>query len=148
MGFNTTGANLVDAAILGARVGHGLGLVKLPTVVDHLKARNIAVEVCPWSNFALQFVGDMRDHPATSLLAQGVAITLSPDDPAILGYGDDWLTADWFGAVLNWDIDLASIKQMLINSLAHSSLSTAAKAKALQSWHTRWEYWVANVTFA
>ena len=56
------------------------------------KAHDLAAEpgprlqVCPLSNQALQYVEDMRNHPATVLLASGVPLTLSPDDPTPLGY--------------------------------------------------------------
>jgi adenosine deaminase CECR1 len=43
--------NLFDAVLLKTkRIGHGLGLFKIPSLYKYLRDRDIAVEVCPTSN--------------------------------------------------------------------------------------------------
>ena len=89
--------NVFDAVLLNAsRIGHGLSIAKFPTLMHSLKAKRIAVEICPLSNQVLQFVDDMRNHPATTLLAAGVPITINPDDPAPLRYSS--VVYDWWYA--------------------------------------------------
>ena len=49
--------NLYDAVLLGAaRIGHGLALIKHPRLMQIVKERGIAVEVCPISNQLLGYV--------------------------------------------------------------------------------------------
>lgn len=84
-----------------------LALAKAPAALAAAyAARGVALEVCPRSNGALQYAPDPRDHPAARLLGvAGLPLTLSPDDPAALGYDD--VAHDWFAAFASWDVDLA-----------------------------------------
>ena len=103
----------------------------------------LAVEVCPISNQVLEYVDDFRDHPATTLLQAGVALTLNPDDPAVLGY--DSVGYDWLVAYTSWDLDLASLKQLARNSIEHSMMSVGDKAAALAAWQVAWQAWASRV---
>ena len=138
----STGAaarNLFDAALLARRIGHGLALPKYPTLmrrVADVQTSVAAIEVCPISNQVLNYVSDMRDHPATAMLAAGVPITLSPDDPAPLGYTS--VTFDWWLAFVAWDIDLAGLKQLALNSIAHSALLPPQRAQLTVIWQREW----------
>lgn len=148
MGRGTTGDNLFDAALLATRIGHGLGLSKLPVVARHVRDNGIGVESCPLSNQALQFTPDVRDHPAASLIAAGVAVTLSPDDPGAMGYGVDWLTYDWAMALLAWDVDLLSLRQMCVDSIAHAALDGVERSMVEADWLARWQAWIAAMATA
>jgi len=149
--------NLYDAAMLGDRIGHGLALPKLPALVramgsddskkcatkdltNDLTITAKAVEVCPISNQVLQYVQDMRDHPATDMLAAGVPITISPDDPAPLGYGT--VAFDWFQAYVSWELDLRGLKQIALNSIKYSSLPQEGKNGLLVSFSKAWSAFI------
>ena len=55
------------------RIGHGIALVKLPSLALKIaREKTVAVEVCPISNQELQYIQDLRNHPASILLAMGV----------------------------------------------------------------------------
>lgn len=142
-GRNSTSDNLFDAVLFSNRIGHGLGLAKLPYLMDQVKEKDIAVEICPLSNLALQYADDVRDHPATVMLSAGVPITISPDDPSILGYED--VSYDWFMAGVSWDIDLASLKVMAINSIRYSNLNHTMKAIVLGVFNDDWNEWVQQI---
>ncbi|WP_037079575.1 adenosine deaminase [Pseudonocardia spinosispora] len=82
----TVGPAEVWAAVteLGAeRIGHGIGSVTDPRLLEQLAARDIALEVCPTSNVCTAAVPDLAAHPLPRLLAAGVPVTLATDDPGM-----------------------------------------------------------------
>ncbi len=78
------GAESVRDAIdhLGVtRIGHGVRAIEDPILVSRLVEEAIVLEVCPSSNVCMGVCADFKEHPFTSLLEQGVALTLASDDP-------------------------------------------------------------------
>ena len=72
--------------IFGAeRIGHGIQIAKSPEVMKLVKDRNVALEVCPTSNWLTQCVKTIEEHPLKFLYDQGVKVTLNSDDPQIMG---------------------------------------------------------------
>lgn len=135
--------NIYDSYLLKTeRVGHGLELGKLPSLAKKYRDEGIAVEVCPISNQILGYVSDLRIHPAISLLNQGVAITISPDDPAIFGY--QGVSFDYLAICLAWGLDLADIKSLIITSIDESALSPAEKKELFEKWNRRWEEFIKS----
>jgi adenosine deaminase len=67
------------------RIGHGIQIAKDPDVMKLVKDRNVALEVCPTSNWLTQCVKRIEDHPLKFLYDQGVKVTLNSDDPQIMG---------------------------------------------------------------
>jgi len=141
--LNLSATNLFDAYLLGAvRLGHALALAKFPLLQQRFLAAGAAIETCPISNQELQYIDDLRDHPATTLLAAGLPITISPDDPGPLGYGS--VAFDWWQAYVAWDVDLASLKRMARNSIAHSLAGDSERALLMQAWEASWAAWIAG----
>jgi aminodeoxyfutalosine deaminase len=99
----TTGPDEVWAAIrdLGAeRIGHGIGAVTDPKLLDYLRDNDIPLEICPTSNLCTRAVTDIAAHPLPILLRHGVPVTLSTDDPGMFGTTlnrEYELVADTFG---------------------------------------------------
>ncbi len=132
--------NLYDAVLLGAsRIGHGVALFKHPLLMQIVKARGIAIEVCPISNQILGYVPDLRNHPAVHYINAGLPVVLSPDDPGIMRHS---LSHDFYAAFMAWGLDLRSLKQLAMNSLLHSAMSPDEKRRALASWDRRWAVFV------
>lgn len=73
----------------------------------------------------LGYTLDLRSHPARSLIAQGVQISLSSDDPLFFGYSG--VTLDYLVATLAWQLDLKDLKQLALNGLKYSSADEAQK---------------------
>lgn len=72
--------------IFGAqRIGHGIQIAKDPEVMKLVRDRDVALEVCPTSNWLTQCVPTINDHPLKFLYDQGVKVTLNSDDPHIMG---------------------------------------------------------------
>ncbi len=71
---------------LGAtRIGHGIRAVEDPALLDRLRERGVALEICPTSNVRLGLVSTMSAHPVGKFLNQGVPVTINSDDPVLLG---------------------------------------------------------------
>ncbi|KAI5781924.1 hypothetical protein EDC01DRAFT_752086 [Geopyxis carbonaria] len=102
-----TDNNLFDALLLGAkRLGHGFALYKHPHLMALARSKGVCCEVCPISNEILRLCGSVMQHPLPALLAQGVPVAVSNDDPGILGQmrtaslsHDYWQVLQGFGNV-------------------------------------------------
>jgi aminodeoxyfutalosine deaminase len=84
----TTGPATVWSALqdLGAeRIGHGIGAIADPALLEHLAEHRIPLEVCPTSNLRTGAVRSLAEHPLPRLLRAGVPVTLNTDDPGMFG---------------------------------------------------------------
>lgn len=128
------------------RIGHGYALAKHPTLLQLVKQRDIAVEVCPLSNQILMLVSDLRNHPAATFFAQNVPLIVSSDDPSFweaLPLSDDFYEA--FLGTASAHADLRTLKKLAQNSFRYSALSTAEQADAQQKWTVKWTAFVEQV---
>lgn len=118
----------VDA--LGAeRLGHGIRSVDDPALVSHLRARAIALDVCPTSNVRTGAVGGIADHPLRRLFDAGVCVTLNTDDPTFFGttLNDEYrLAARLFG------FDAADLAQLVRNAARAAFLPEDEKQALLR----------------
>jgi adenosine deaminase len=66
--------------VLGARrIGHGVRCTSDTALLNRLRNDKIALEMCPTSNVQTFAVPSLTNHPATSLLANGLPVTISTD---------------------------------------------------------------------
>ncbi|WP_040158648.1 adenosine deaminase [Nigerium massiliense] len=65
------------------RLGHGVRAAEDPALLEELAARGIALEICPTSNVNLGIFSRQEDVPLRQLMASGVPIALSADDPLL-----------------------------------------------------------------
>ena len=73
--------------VLGAtRIGHGVMSIKDDATIELLKQRHVVLEVCPVSNYLTGLVDDLARHPIKELVARGVEVTVSTDDPGVFGH--------------------------------------------------------------
>ena len=75
-----------DAIVeLGAeRIGHGTSAIQDPSLMDLIKERGIALEICPTSNVVTgKYVRRYEDHPIKEFLRRGILATLNTDDPVL-----------------------------------------------------------------
>ena len=63
------------------RIGHGVRSVEDPTLVEHLVAERIPLEVCPTSNIRTGVVASWETHPVVELIKRGARVTINSDDP-------------------------------------------------------------------
>ena len=138
-------SNAFDAILLDAkRVGHGIGYIKHPHLLNILRDKGIAVEICPVSNQILGFFTDARVHPAVNYIRSGVPVVLGSDDPGTFGYNS--FTVDWYYAFLSWGLDLADLKLLARNSLQYSSMTPNEVRYAIsEKWHPLWERYMREM---
>ena len=103
----------------------------------------IGIEVCPISNQILEVVKDLRDHAAVVMLAHGLPITLSPDDPVVYGYSG--VSYDFYEAYMAWNLTLCGLKQLTQNSLMYSALPEADKQQKLDDLGFAWSSWIDSI---
>lgn len=67
------------------RIGHGIQIAKDEAVMKLVKERDVALEVCPTSNWLTNIVPSVDQHPIKYLFDKGVKVTLNSDDPHLMG---------------------------------------------------------------
>ncbi|VVD00794.1 unnamed protein product [Leptidea sinapis] len=141
-----TDENLIDAVLLGAkRIGHAYALPKHPSIVKEILENDIGLEVNVISNSVLALVHDVRNHPLSLFIAQGLPVVLSSDDPGI--WEADPLTDDFYVAfvgVASRLADLRLLKQLALNSLKYSALGVKEKDLAIAKFGRQWDDFVNN----
>jgi len=128
--------NILDAILLDAkRIGHGIALFKHPLLMQIVKERDIAIEVCPISNQVLGYVADLRNHPAVLYINSGLPVVICPDDPSIWKCSFSY---DFYAAFMAWGLDLKCLKKLAMNSLIYSAMDPEEKERALEYWREEW----------
>lgn len=132
----TENENVLDAVLLDSkRIGHGIALFKHPLLMQIVKVRGIAIEVCPIANQVLGYVADLRNHPAILYINSGLPVVICPDGPGI------WkctFSYDFYAAFMAWGLDLKCLKQLAMNSLIYSAMDPEEKERALEFWQKKW----------
>ncbi|XP_046964339.1 adenosine deaminase 2-like [Vanessa cardui] len=144
---SSTDENLADAILLGSkRIGHGYALIKHPSLLAAVKAKDIALEVNVISNVVLSLVSDVRNHPLASYLAFGMPVVLSSDDPG--AWGADPLSHDFyisFVGIASKRADLRMLKQLVINSIKYSTLDPSEKLDAFKIIFKQWDDFIEDL---
>lgn len=65
------------------RIGHGIHAYEDPDLVELIKERGIALEICPTSNLQTGVVTDIREHPIKRYYDAGVRVTVGTDDMVV-----------------------------------------------------------------
>jgi adenosine deaminase len=91
----THGPDSIRGALdaLGAeRIGHGIRVLEDHALVEEVRARGIAFDVCPTSNAMTRSVAGLSAHPLGAMLDAGLTCTLASDDPSMF---HSWITGEY-----------------------------------------------------
>lgn len=124
----TAGAESIWGALESlhaVRIGHGVRCPDDPALIEHLRAHQIPLEVCPTSNVCLDVVPDIAEHPIERLIDAGLYITLNSDDPPMF---NTTLTDEYLKCAAAFGWDAARCEWLSLNALRASLLSPDRKA--------------------
>ncbi|XP_034113495.1 adenosine deaminase 2 [Drosophila albomicans] len=145
--YGRTDWNMMDAILLNTkRIGHAFALPKHPQLWSTIKKRNIAIEVNPLSNQVLGYIWDLRNHPASFLIAENFPIIISADDPGV--WGAKGLSYDFYYAFMAMapaEADLRFLKQLALNSIKYSVLTPPERRKINRVFQRKWTEFIANI---
>ncbi len=84
-------ALIVEAIeVLGAkRIGHGTSLMADADARALVVERQVGIECCPVSNVKMGFLPDVKTHPLSLFLREGLLATVATDDPLMFGDFDN-----------------------------------------------------------
>lgn len=95
------------------RVGHGIKVLQDPAMVNVVVEREIALEICPTSNYLSGIVDDIAEHPMKELTRQQVLTTINTDDPSIC---DVTLSEEIARAIQYMSLSLADVKSYTLRA--------------------------------
>jgi aminodeoxyfutalosine deaminase len=127
----TAGAAHVRQAVLELgvrRIQHGVRAVEDPDTVRLLAERGICCDVALTSNTLLTVYRELARHPLPQLLAAGVPVTLSTDDPPF--FGTD-LRREYQRAHTEVGLPLATLWQINLNGLRYGLADTAVRRRLM-----------------
>ncbi len=120
---------------LGAdRIDHGVRAIEDAALVALLAERRIPLGICPTSNLVLGVVASIEAHPIEPLRRAGVPVSISTDDPVLLGASLEGEYA-LCSAAFRWSDD--AVRAIAATSIAASFANDDVKRslnEALAQW--------------
>jgi adenosine deaminase len=120
-------------ALSAERIGHGPRAVEQPTLVDELKSRSIALEMCPRSNVQTRAVSSLDRHPINGLLKQGVKVTVSTDCRTV---SNTTVTSEFELLMSQFGWGLNEFWQCQLNAAEAAFVSDELRSELLSRLHT------------
>lgn len=118
--------NVIDTLQL-TRIEHGVTAIEDQRLMSRLASEAITLDLCPTSNIKLR-VADRDVYPIRQFHRQGVRVTVSTDNPTILGCslnGELHLLMEHFG------FSLSDLVQLQTNAFQAALIPASTRAKLL-----------------
>lgn len=107
------------------RIGHGTRAFEDPTLVEHLRAQRIPVEMCPISNVRTGVVADVASHPIRAFYDRGLLVSVNTDDPKMFQTS---LLEEYRALVEDLGFGRDEIVTLIDNAIASSWADEATRA--------------------
>jgi len=127
MGGDTIRSAIED--LHAERLGHGVRVIDDPDLIEMVKEREIALEMCLLSNVHTGAVANMAEHPAKQLLEAGVLVTLNTDDPSV---SDSDLSNEYQMGMGESGLTYTHVRQAILNAAAAAFLPLAGKQRLVE----------------
>jgi hypothetical protein len=128
---------LISILLSGSlRVGHGLSLWKYPALLNKMVGK-ILIEICPLSNGILNYVKDIRNHPAIAIINSGVDISVNSDNRGLLNYAE--VTYDWLDLSIGLGLPWVTLKNIGSASTRYSSLYKKVDDETFDRWYEKYK---------
>lgn len=96
------------------RIGHGVRAIEDERLVEHLRATQTPLEVCPTSNLCTGIYASLGEHPLPRLLAAGLNVTINSDDPPMF---NTTLTDEYLRCAEAFAWDESVLEQLVLNAV-------------------------------
>jgi len=100
-----------------SRVDHGVNAINDAQLIAYLKETQMPLTVCPLSNTKLKVFENMSKHNILELLALGVCVTVSSDDPSYFG---GYMTENFEALASALNMDQQQARKLVENSISAS----------------------------
>ena len=135
--------HIYDAVLLECkRIGYGYELTKFPLLMNLIKEKGLAIEISPISNQVLGYSANLSDHPGKIFLKHGLPVVLGSENQGIMKFS---FSHQFYEAAIAWDLDLAGIKQLILNSIRYSNQPTWKKQIMEDLWRSRWKKFIKQL---
>ncbi len=115
------------------RIGHGVRCIEDVALVEHLRERQIPLEVCPTSNICLKVFPSLAEHNLPRLLDAGLYVTVNSDDPPMF---NTTLAGEYQGVADTFGLGASDMEQFALNALQASFLPDDRKGELVQQFKT------------
>jgi adenosine deaminase len=110
------------------RIEHGVTAMADEGLMSRLVAEAITLDMCPTSNLKLRVVEDITAYPIRQFHQRGIRVTVSTDNPTILGCS---LTSELHLLVERFGFSLYDLAQLQINAFQAALMPAAMRAEIL-----------------
>ncbi|SRR5579885_386512 len=122
-------------ALRAERIGHGISAIEDQSLVEELKSRGVALEVCLTSNVAIPaLVPSIDRHPLPRLIDAGLTVTINSDTPAIFSAP---IASEYELAKKTFGLNDEAMAELARASVTASFAGESAKS-SIQSEISRW----------
>jgi len=108
------------------RIGHGVRACEDAALVQHLRDRQIPLELCPTSNVQTRVASSYGAHPLRSYFEQGLAVTINTDNRLMSGVT---LTDEFWHAATAMRFTIADLAQCVLTACDAAFLPLDARAE-------------------
>ena len=119
-------ASVKDAVRFGAkRLGHAVRAIESEGLLEEIKQKGIAIEMCPTSNMQTKAIKDFSNYPLKEYLDKGILVTINTDNPTVSSTSID----KEFMLIKSLGITDKEIKTLQSNAIDASFCSEQTKYK-------------------